>query len=226
MKKFKILVITSVILACIFPLNISAECMDTSTYTHDNVEEKEFRFRDFSYKADDIPVNTYTVYVADESKETYYVYENGTNTLVDTITVEYGTNYTNMSVAANPDAHDALFTRDKTISANGIILITIRFTASVKYYSSGSFRSFEGLNYTNLAVVTCASTSWLENSSSSASPHGGSYPTTQLDFTYVTNVVSEISHDFSIDAAFISAGFSKSYRYYKYVSSSGSFNLY
>lgn len=225
MKKLSIAIILSIFSACLFPININAEAPN-SQFSTDDITEMEFHFKDFTYTTTDISSDTYIVYELDDSKETYYVYENGTNILIDKITVDYGQNDYTIAPAMNPNAHDAFFTRDKTISGNNIQLITLRFTASVKYYSSGSFRSFEGLNYTNLAVVSSVSQSRLENSSHSATPSGGKYPTTQLDFTYVTNIVSSLVSTATIDSAFISAGFSRTDYYYKYVSSSGSFNLY
>ena len=225
MKKLNIAIILSIFSACLFPININAEAPN-SQFSTDDITEMEFHFKDFTYTTSDISSDTYIVYELDDSKETYYVYENGTNILVDKITVDYGQNDYTIAPAMNPNAHDAFFTRDKTISGNNIGLVTIRFTASVKYYSSGSFRSFEGLNYTNLSIASSVCHSRLENSSHSATPSGGKYPTTQLDFTYVTNIVSSTDVNTTLGSAFLSAGFTLSDNYYKYVSSSGSFNLY
>lgn len=227
MKKVTIAILACIFSAVLFPINLNAETTEVSSSKTEGVEEKNFIFKDFMFTADDIPSDTYTVYKTDGSKETYYVYENGTNLLVDQLSVNYGSeNHQSLTASANPDARDAFFTRDKTISGNGISLVTIRFTASVKYYASGSFRSFEGLNYTNLSIASSVTPSQLANYNSDATPHGGSYPTAQLDYTYVTNVISSIDSNVSINAAFLSAGFSRGTYYYKYVSSSGSFTLY
>lgn len=180
-----------------------------------------FKFRDFTYtEAID---NTLTIkYESDISKESYYlINQNGITQ--DVISVEYSQP---TSRAVNPNAHTAFFTRDKNILGNGQNVVTVRITVCVLYYSSGSFRSFEAVQYCNLTIPTSITSMSLSNSSSSAWSHTGSFPCTQLDYAFTTTVTTNGSVSAGINAALISAGFSNSTYSYRVVNGNGFISLY
>lgn len=185
-------------------------------------EEITLDFRDFSYTGT-IETGDYEFdYYESEDEEGYFIYDSSTGLLLEKISVKYAAE----TRAVNPDAHTAFFTRDLNINGNGKNVAVIRFTACVLYYSLGSFRSFEALQYTNVTIPTSICSMYLENTSSSAWSNTGSWPCVQLDYAYTTTVASSSSSGAEFSAYLISAGFELTTYYRKYINSAGSFTLY
>ena len=218
---------------CIFSLTLPVsaeepkEIVQQKNMTLDTNQNKntELYFDNFVYRTDTIKNGAKIKHIKTCDSETYHVYDPDTGTLTDIISIEYLPQTTIKQI--NPNAHTAFLTRDKIISSSsGKEIVRLRFTASVMLYSSGSFRSFEAVNYSNLAVASSISSAHLENTSTAAYSHTGSFPCTQLDYSFTCNVVLTVSQSASINAEIVSAGFSKNVNYYKYVYDSGSFTLY
>lgn len=185
-------------------------------------EEITLDFRDFSY-TETIESGDYEFdYYESDDEEGYYIIDSSTGLLVEKVSVSYAPD----TRAVNPDAHIAYFTRDLNINGNGKNVAVIRFTACVLYYSSGSFRSFEALQYTNVTIPTSICSMYLENTSSSAWSHTGTWPCVQLDYAYTTTVASTVGQSTSFGIDLFSAGFSFNSYFRKLINSSGSIKLY
>lgn len=185
-------------------------------------EEITLDFRDFSY-TETIESGDYEFdYYESDDEEGYYIYDSSTGLLVEKISVKYAAE----TRAVNPNAHTAFFTRDLNINGNGKNVAVIRFTACVLYYSSGSFRSFEALQYTNVTIPTSICSMYLENTSSSAWSNTGTWPCVQLDYAYTTTAATSTATGSNFSAYLISAGFELTTYYRKVINSSGSIKLY
>lgn len=204
------------------PVTIAASEEVSDVDTTVATEEITLDFRDFSY-TETIESGDYEFdYYESEDEEGYYIYDSSTGLLVEKVSVSYAAD----TRAVNSDVHPAFFTRDLNINGNGKNVAVIRFTACVQYYSSGSFRSFEALNYTNVSIPTSICSMFLENTSSSAWSHTGTWPCVQLDYAYTTTVASTVGQSTSFGIDLFSAGFSFNSYFRKLINSSGSIKLY
>ncbi len=203
-------------------VKIYAEETDLATqiYADENVEKDVIRleFQDFSFASDKIATDSVIEYVNNDSMERYIVYDSKTGKVTDVYSVEY----IGRENSGTRSTYTAFFTHDKNLGDAA----SIRFTACVTLYKEGSFRSFQALHYTNLALSNSVCSMYLDNSSYSAWSHTGSFPCTQLDYAYSTNVVVDIEVNAGVSATLIEAGFSHTDHYYRYLNDSGSFNLY
>lgn len=175
-------------------------------------------FRDFSYSTDMISSSSRIEYENNGRIEKYIVYDLDTGEATDAFYVKYLEN----NINRNDPYYTVFLTHDKYIGSAA----TIRFTACVTMYYEGSFRSIQALQYTNLSVVDSVCEIYLENMSTSAWSHSGSFPCTRLDYAYTGNAVSDVSYDAGVSYGLVEAGFSFSYHYYRYLNHSGSFNIY
>lgn len=212
------------ILSFLLLLPFISPCYAESTeaeYTYPANVEHSFEFRDFTY-TENVPsdcVISFESYVETES----YILKDKQGTIIEKLTVEYPVS---TSRAVNPNAHTAYFTRDHKILGNGKDVLTVRFTACVLYYSSGSFRSFEAVQYGNLAIASSITPMALSNTSASAWSHTGTFPCTQIDYSYTSNVYTTGSVSVGIGGQLINAGFSSSSNYYRLINGNGSISLY
>ncbi len=205
----------SIMLLCVIGVPVAAE---------ENPEEEHgitFRFRDYSYTDYSIPTDAIVEYSADESSETYYVYDRETEQLIDTLSVTYP-----MSTNGLTATQTQFFTDTKSIYGGGVVVAEVIFTACVTVYSYHSFKQFDAIQYTNLAIGEGICDYSFTNTSKSAWSHTGSFPCTRIDFAYSTNLVASGTLSAEIEYKLISAGFTQSTYYYKYINRSGSFNLY
>lgn len=217
MKRNVYIVLTSVILSS----TITPVLAENELVTDEKTNET-FEFNDYSF-TENIDIENYSI-IHEESKdeESYYIINNDTNLVEEKLTVSSP----QISTLASNGTRTSFFTKDKNINNSSMTVATVRFTACVTLYSSGSFRSFNALQYTNLAMADSITTLSLTNIDKSAWSNSGSWPCARIDFAYTANIYGSGSIDISIGNELVSAGFTHTSYYYKYISSSGSFNLY
>lgn len=185
-------------------------------------KETVLQFRDFQYITNEIANDSIIVYSSDKKTETYTVSDRQTGKVTNVYTVSV---YQNFVKGVN-DIHTAFFTADKTISGQGQDAVTIRFTASVEIYRSGSFRSFQGVNYTTVGIVSAVTPMIIISSQSEAHSPTHSFPSTELNYSYTVNVATTGTVSINITPILISAGFSYTTYYYRIINGSGTFRLY
>lgn len=219
MKKFiKNIIAFSAILTSINMIPIYAEENESESYV--------FKFSEFEFVTPEISKeNSYVKHSKSDSSETYLVYDAETGLITDELTVSYPEDEI-MTLGINPDARDAIFTRKKNVYGSGKLVVQLRLDICVKLYSSVSFRDFEAVNYATVNINSNATPMQLSGTpATSVTSHTGSFPCTQLDYSYTATV--RTSGDITISGGYlISAGFTQSYHYYKTISDSGIIKLY
>lgn len=197
-------------------LNFIEMNAETITQTNAGTKEITLDFRDYSFTTIVDSTNPIITYMADDTCETYTVYDSSGENVIDKFTSE------NISLTRASDERISYFTRDKSFGS----AVTLRYTVCVQYYSSGSFRSFNSLNYTNLAILSNATPMELYNQSDKCWSATGSWPTTTMQFSYTANLRTTGTVTADVGKVLLSVGFSQTTYYYRIVNGSGTFNLY
>jgi len=209
----------------VLTLTVSIFAVKGTVYAADDsgTEWMELRFQNFSYHTE-VPEGAYALYQESDEEETYLIYSEA-GELLNEVSVSYPTFSTN---AANSDVYTSFFTEKYSKTFGDNYYVKLLFTACVQYYSSGSFRSFESLNYTHVGVDTAYPSMEAYNCTSSAWPHTGRYPCTRLDFAYSTSVRTTGTVSASVGNILGGFGFTGTSGIYKYgtISHNGYFELY
>lgn len=214
-----------------FTLFISVFMLFTLNHVKSNAEEyttsHTLKFTDFSYTTNKISSNSIIEYSKVNDLEVYTIRDSSTNLITDVYTIQ-PVNVEEKSVLKDTsNISTSIFTYDHKVYGDGQLVVTLRLTASVQYYSLGSFRSFEGVNYTNVSIADGISDMEITSSDSEAHSNTGKFPTTQLDYSYTVNVKATFNKSLNV-SLLGAAGFSVSSdtHYYKVISTTGLFRLY
>lgn len=186
----------------------------------------ELQFQDFVYTTPEINENnSIVIYEKNNNVESYKVYSKETGLLTDEIQVSLDSNNDGISLASD-GVRDSIFTRYKNVYGGDKLVVRLRCDISVSLYSSGSFRSFNGINYGKVSIDSRATPMYISGSDSAyVHSHTNSFPTTQLDYSYTVTVVT--SGKIQVSAGtMISAGFSQNTYYYKTINETGTIKLY
>lgn len=221
MKKFMLIALSLNILSNNYLPSVLAE-EQYSEKENEEHEVMEFDFGGIKYVTESIEnENVYVEYTEAGNSATYSVFDRESGLLTDTITIRYPENEVNFL----NDVHVAFFTKDKYVYGTDSSVVTLRATLAADYYSSGSFRSFEGIHYLTVGIISSACSMTIANCEKDAWSDNG-FPTTQINYAYTANVRTEGTIDLSIQTSLISAGFTQSTYFYRDVSDAGAFVLY